>query len=91
MQKNVTVQGGQTIWDVALQVYGAAEGAAWLAEDNTLDGWEVAVGTELKVRPDVLNLDVVNYYVRKAYHPASGLGDLIGVEYNGDFNSDYTV
>lgn len=89
--KEITVRSQQTIWDLALQVYGASEGAAWLAEDNTLDGWMVEVGMVLKVRDAVLNRDVVNYYASKSYHPASGLGDMVGNEYSDDFNEDYTI
>ena len=91
MTREVKVRSGQTIWDVALQVYGAVEGAAWLAEDNMLAGWEVTVGMVLKVRPAVFNRDVVNYYISKGYHPASGTGDLVANEYNDDFNEDFTI
>lgn len=91
MTRKVKVRSGQTIWDVALQVYGAVEGAAWLAEDNRLVGWGVTVGMVLEVRLDVLNRDVVNYYISKGYHPASGSDALAANEYNDDFNEDFTV
>jgi len=88
---SVTVQSGQSIWDVALQVYGGPEGALWLAEDNKLDGWIVAVGQELKLRDSMLNRDIVNYYALKSYRPAGGTGDLVQNEYNDDFNEDFTI
>lgn len=90
----VTVRSGQTIWDIALQVYGAPEGALWLMEDNELNGWDVSVKQVLRVRDAVLDRDIVNHYLNKekgGYKPASSQDDLPMNEYNDDFNEDFTI
>jgi hypothetical protein len=62
------VQQSQTIWDIALQVYGSMKGAWWLIADNTgtlpdLNAVPVA-GTVLAIRAFERN-DLAKYYLNK--------------------------
>ncbi len=51
--QHITIQSGQSIWDIAAQVYGSVEGIYWLVEDNglTLDSF-IQSGQQLSVRAD---------------------------------------
>jgi hypothetical protein len=54
----------QTLYDVALQLYGGTEAIIWICLDNGLDlDHELAPGTSLKIRKDAyINQSIAKYY-----------------------------
>lgn len=62
--RTIATQSGQTLFDIALQQYGHAEGVAWLIEDNPdLSISQVPVqGTVVKVRESVLDKEVKSLF-----------------------------
>lgn len=84
-----TVKTNQSVFDVALAVYGANEGAAWLVEDNDLQSWAVAPGQELIVRDEVIDPAVVGYLERKNIIPSTDEPDQTPPDFNNDFNPDF--
>jgi len=74
--RQVIVQQGQTIVDIALQEYGSVEGLFALLEANqTLDlDSQLEPGQKVLVREeDVVNSDIVNYYQRNNINVVSSL------------------
>lgn len=76
----VTVLSNQTLADIAIQVYGSADGVVMLAQENGLNVTdELIVGSKLEYNPDnVIDKQIVNYYARKKIYPATGSTDLEG-------------
>jgi len=74
--KQVIVQQGQTIVDIALQEYGSVEGLfAFLEANQNLDlDSQLEPGQKVLVREeDVVNSDIVNYYQRNNINVVSSL------------------
>ena len=69
------VLAGQSLTDIALRVYGSAEGAVVLAEENGLEVTELLEpGTILEYSPgNVINKGMVQYYSTKDVRPATAL------------------
>lgn len=95
MAKEITVQGNQSNWDVALQEYGSVEGLFLLLEDNpglTVDS-ELTPGQKLIIKSPPINADVVGYYAKKTIKittidPAFPIP---GADNNDDFNDDFNI
>jgi len=80
----IITKSGQTLFDIALQVYGTIEGVFGLLADNpgktsTLTD-EPTPGTELMVNGTVLNKYVANEYANRGIIPATGIHH----EYQGE-------
>lgn len=69
----IIVEENQSIFDIALQEYGAAEAVTQLVSGNNLDSVNVDVetNTELVITDNIINKDVVNLYIKKNIKPAS--------------------
>ena len=68
---------GQSIFDIAIQELGSAEGAYALAELNGLSITdELMTGHDLSL-PDVQNRSISNYYANKAIKPATADNEVI--------------
>lgn len=69
------VLAGQSLADVALRVYGSAEGAIVLAEENGLEVTDVLEpGRMLEYQPEkVMNKGIVQYYAAQEVRPATAL------------------
>ncbi len=72
-----TVRPGQSLIDVAIQVYGSLEAMFDLCLDNQLEmDDDLATGQELLIRdvlPDTADADIVAYYQKKGIIVNSGL------------------
>ncbi len=72
----VTVEPGQNIFDLVIQVYGDMSGLKNMANDNNLNLTDdIGAGTILKTRSDVDNSLVVDYLNGKSIKPATALTD----------------
>lgn len=73
----VVVLAGQTLTDVALQVYGSAEGVFALATENGLEVTDTLYpGQVLEYQPDkVINTGVAQYYTTRGVCPATAFND----------------
>ena len=74
----IIIKSGQSLFDIALQVYGTIEGVFGLLADNpgkltTLTD-ETTPGTELVVNGAVLNKYVSDEYTNRGIIPATGYG-----------------
>lgn len=69
----VVVLAGQTLADIALQVYGSVEGVFVLAQENGLEITDTLLpGQELEYQPEnVLNKGVAQYYATERIYPAT--------------------
>ena len=69
----VTVRNGQTLADIAIQVYGSAEAIFVLASDNNLDITDkLTAGMELDYSSaNVLNKRIVDYYAANKIYPCT--------------------
>lgn len=69
----VTVLSGQSLVDIAIQVYGSAEGVFLLAEENNLEVTaELKPGQILEYKTEnVMNKSIAKYYSAKKIHPAT--------------------
>ena len=72
-KKIIVVEENQSIFDIALQEYGAAEAVSQLVYDNGLESVnaDVATNTEMVITDSIVNKDVVNLYIKKNIKPAS--------------------
>lgn len=58
-----TAQIGQTLYDIALQLYGDHSAILWLCQDNAIElDADVMPGMDLKIRNDYKNKSIANYY-----------------------------
>lgn len=69
----VTVLSGQSLVDVAIQVYGSAEGVFALAEENGLEVTDaLEAGQVLEYRTEnIVSKNIADYYSTKRIHPAT--------------------
>lgn len=71
-KKSVKVLGRQSLFDIAIQHLGSADGAYALAQKNNISLTdELTPGMELELT-DVINKEVVSYYSNKRIVPATG-------------------
>lgn len=72
--KKIVVQYGQSVWDIAIQYYGSADGVYYLMLDNSLNlNDNVIAGTKLNIRENTyINKAIVDYYNKKTLVPATG-------------------
>lgn len=69
-----TVRAGQTLFDLALQIYGDLSGLGELTEDNYLNlTQDLTPGYVLKSRSELKNKQVVNFFKASKNKPATGL------------------
>lgn len=73
----VVVLAGQTLTDIALQVYGSAEGVFTLATENGLEVTDALwPGQVLEYQPEnVLNKGVAQYYATRGVCPATAFDE----------------
>jgi len=69
--KKVTVQSGQTLWDIAVQHCGTADAALEIAALNGLLPTSQPKTGETIVVPEVENKKVVRYYAEHGIVPAT--------------------
>lgn len=69
----VTVRNGQTLTDIAIQVYGSAEAVFTLASENALDITDkLTTGMELDYSSDnIVNKRIVDYYAANKIYPCT--------------------
>lgn len=103
MRKTVVVRDRQTIFDIAIQVYGSIEGVFDLIKDNPTKLSSVTdvipAGTLLETNRAFREADTVNYYVTNKLLPANGEPpavvlppiDIDNGDFNNDYNIDYTI
>ena len=71
--KTITVQRGQTIFDVSLEQYGHPEGIEWILTDNPdIQLHTVAQGDILNIRKgEYKDKSIVQYYNKKQHTPTT--------------------
>lgn len=69
--KKVTVQSGQTLWDIAVQHCGSADAALEIAALNGLLPTSQPKTSEQLIVPNVENKKVVRYYAEHGIVPAT--------------------
>lgn len=89
--KRVTVAPFQSIFDLAIQTYGVADGAAALVADNALGDWEVHPGMELKLRAVPLNKMIADWHTATGWTPVSDFDRSEGPDFTIDFNLDFNA
>jgi hypothetical protein len=69
----------QTVWDLALQYMGSAEGVFDILALNAFLRLDIALaeGQEVFIPDTILNEEVVNYYDQYSIIPATGTGELL--------------
>ena len=85
--KTITSLTGQTLYDIALQEMGSAEGVFDILELNPLLRLDIAIptGTNVFVPDTVIKPAVVDYYTRNGIHPVSDNGaEVVYIEKNAD-------
>lgn len=87
--RKVVIRPGQTVFDLALQEYGAAEGALFIAQDNNLDGWQTSPGQTVSIRDEPLSGQIVLWHHSQKHHPAGEVLQPTGRDFSNDFNTDY--
>lgn len=85
----VTVLSGQTLTDIAIQVYGSAEGVFILAVENGLDVTaDLEPGQILSFQPEnIIDKSIVEYYSMNGIHPATAFIENWRIF---DYTFDYT-
>lgn len=86
--KKVTVAPFQSIFDIAIQTSGVADGVADLVEDNALADWEVEAGMELVLRAPK-NARIAEWHTETDWTPVSDFEETAGPDFELDFNLDY--
>ena len=80
------VDNNQSIWDIALQVYGDVSGVEWLIFDNpgvvNFEN-ELEAGTEIQLREAIINASVVEIFKKINYKPATAFEGSYGAFTNG--------
>lgn len=76
----VTVLSNQTLTDIAIQVYGSAEGVFLLAQENGISVTDELTPGQLLVYSAHLPIDkkIVQYYTVGGICPATSAGELLG-------------
>lgn len=101
MGREVIVQPGQCLEDIALQEYGSIDGVREVVMDNEdvfVDGFctRLQPGTKLAIRDEPVDRNVYGAVRKLGIVPAT-MGDLgpdpLGPngDFNGDFNNDHNI
>lgn len=81
----IIIHSGQSIWDIAMQYYGGVEGVEWIVKDNQdkIDNVcdYIKPGTLLKIRDEVIDQSVVDYFVKQNKNISSDFEDISGIGY----------
>lgn len=87
----ITVQTGQTLMDIAIQVYGSLEGVFALAQENTLSMTEsLTSGQVLTYDTErIVDKSIVGHYKTYDLHPATAHAKLRSGKIF-DYTFDYT-
>jgi hypothetical protein len=92
MNKKITVQPNQSVYDIAIQEYGSVEGVFLLMQDNPLIITSLDVnlimGTRLQILSLPLNKEIISYYKDNHIIPVSSI-DALSVAGGGDFSIDF--
>ena len=90
----ITVENNQSIWDLALQYYGAPDAVLQLILDNPDKinfNNNIAPGTKLMINEDlVVDKQVVDNYQKKGTIPCGAYYDADLGYGSGDFNNDFS-
>ena len=71
--KQINVQQGQTIWDLAIQYYGDIQAVFWILEDNVRLGLNSSLiaGSSINIRTNTINQPLRDYLLTKNAVPNS--------------------
>lgn len=72
----VVVNRNQSIWDLAIQIYGSSDGVKQLIIDNpTICNFETSIqaGTKIQLKQEVINKSVVDFLSKKGLKPATAI------------------
>lgn len=92
--KVIIVEGGQTIYDIALQEYGSKDAVFDVLIDNPeLDGFDTILqaGQLIKINQKPINPGLVEYFKELNIKPATevdNLDDFVLIGSQGDFDMD---
>ena len=84
----VIVENNQSVWDIAVQVYGDYSGVKQMMLDNpgVVNFSDVlAAGTKLVMNGAIINKNIVDYLSKEGIKPATGLVNIVG---DGGFDED---
>ncbi|MGB0869462.1 MAG: hypothetical protein ACPGSD_07680 [Flavobacteriales bacterium] len=79
----------QTLFDIAIQMYGHIEGVIWLLEDNPETSFET-IGSTIFLRKDMVRKDVVKYLQEKRISIATQIAKNNTEEPTDDEHSEFT-
>ncbi len=80
--KQIIAFAKQTVFDIAMQELGSAQGVWDILDANAFlrIDQEIPAGTLIFIPPDaVVSAQVVDYYTRNSLHPVSGLGEIVTI------------
>lgn len=96
MNKTVTSQENQSVFDLSIQIYGSIEAAFDLMDDNTAFIADLTTpiqpGSILLSNREAKDAEMAMYYASSSLLPANGItatGVVPPPVFSGDFNNDY--
>ena len=90
MIKTITVQAGQSLWDISLQELGSIEGIFDVADANNINDitGDLITGSLLTIDDSkIINQEIVDYYKNKEIQPSSNVASCM--YFNDDFTEDF--
>ena len=90
MIKTITVQAGQSLWDISLQELGSIEGIFDVADANNINDitGDLIPGSLLTIDDSkIINQEIVDYYKNKEIQPSSNVASCM--YFNDDFTEDF--
>ena len=90
----VIVENNQSVWDIAVQVYGDYSGVKQMMLDNpgvvNFDG-ALKPGTKLVMNGSVINRNIVDYLSKEGIKPATALNEMIDGGFDDGFSEGFSI
>lgn len=91
MSNEITIQEGQTLFDIAILHYGDVEGLFLFIDDNNIStvNFNLSVGEKYKIVSAPINKEVVDYYKSNGMVVTSGFNPFNSRAFSAGYSSGY--
>jgi len=92
MIKEIIIQRGQTMFDLAIMHYGDVEGLFLLMADNSITSvnHNPQVGDKLKIKSAAINQSIVDYYTKNEIVVNSGFDGILLRAFSSGFSNGFS-
>ena len=88
--KLIKINPNQTLFDVAIQVYGHVEGITWLLADNP-DVLVTDTPMQVQIRPEQIKKEIVAYLDKNTFGLSTAVLESFTLQQHNEFTSEFNI